>query len=304
MAEEGGAIHGHGLPHILFHDQVFGQGVDEVAAHERHLAAGQPGVQPPLHADGVARMAVLVLEGHAVGQVYLRPFQQGLDGVVFDAVAVAPGVFVALVRQGGGVVPAFNHGFAAPLGLLQDGDGVRRPAGVGKVQAAAMPAKVAQFQPHGQGAHPRYPHLVTAGKLVERGLVLVAVLVVMRAQVLAGMRRVGRVPAHGVEFVVAHQGHGGPGVAHGAHDLERFEDLRASVDVVAEEDGDTVGMFPHAALLQVAEAGKKGFELVRTAVDITYDVVTVQHGILPEGSGGRARASCRGTAVLQGLASP
>ena len=85
--------------------------------------------------------------------------------------------------------------------------------------------------------------------------------------------------------MVAHEAFGRSRLAHVAHNLQRFQNLRTPVDIVAEKDDHAVGVSPHAAAFFISQAGKQGLQLVCAAVYITYHVVTIQHTLLQMAAG-------------------
>ena len=74
--------------------------------------------------------------------------------------------------------------------------------------------------------------------------------------------------------MVAHDGGRGTGVDHRAHNLEGAHLLRSTVDEVADEEDLVPGLAIGALALEVAELQEQTLELVRTAVDVTDDVVS------------------------------
>ena len=90
----------------------------------------------------------------------------------------------------------------------------------------------------------------------------------------AGRRRGS--PAQRAELVVAHDAQRLPGLDHVAHDVQRFADVRATVDDVAKEQRHALRMSPHAVLQAIAEAFEQLLKGFGAAVDIADDVVAAR----------------------------
>ena len=148
------------------------------------------------------------------------------------------------------------------------------------VQAVAVPAEVAEFQPERERSHPAHPRLIAACKLFQCGGMLNRMLFVVAAEKFSGIVVFQCVPADGVEFMVAHETFGRACFTHVAYDGQRFQNLRTTVYVVAEEDGHAVGVSPRASAFFIAQTGKQGLQFVCTAVYIAYYIVTIQHSML------------------------
>jgi hypothetical protein len=102
---------------------------------------------------------------------------------------------------------------------------------------------------------------------------LVAVVLVVGPEVLAGPFAMGRMEGQGVEFVVAHDRESSARLDHRPDDLERLVDLGAAVDEVAEENGLAVGVPVNAVLPRVAERLQELLESVSVAVDVADQVM-------------------------------
>jgi hypothetical protein len=105
------------------------------------------------------------------------------------------------------------------------------------VPARVDDADVAHFQPERHGREPvQVCRTSLAGDLLEKGPMLVLVLLVARAKVLAGPVRMLDAVSDSVEFVIAHDDLGAAVVDHPLDQLQNLHLLRAAVDEVADED--------------------------------------------------------------------
>jgi hypothetical protein len=95
-------------------------------------------------------------------------------------------------------------------------------------------------------------------------------------ELLAAARWRRGAPAQRVEFVVAHDAQGLPGLDHVVDDVQRLANARATVDDVADEHGHARWMPPDPALLVITEAVKQVFEGQGASVHVTNQVITAR----------------------------
>ncbi len=168
-----------------------------------------------------------------------------------------------------------------------DGPG-RLPANHVSVPAGMDRPQAVQIEPQRQCPEP----VEVRGQFTARHLphgfgMLVGVLLVVRPEVFVRLLGIGGMESQRVEFVVAHDCKGCPGLDHRPNDLQRLTNLWPAVDEVAEEDGLAFGMLIHALLPRVAQSLQKLLQGVSVAVDVADEVVHV-------GSRGMAATSAEG----------
>lgn len=184
--------------------------------------------------------------------------QQGLDGIVVS-----------------GAWPAGSHEqCVGQLLILGERRFERRQLIL--VPAGMNDSKLGQVQIDGQAPEP-VQRLGVAGAVLlylgEEGGMLSVVLWRVRAQVGAGVFRVGRRPGQGVELVVAEHGERVALLDHGACDLQGFPLPRTTVDEVADKDHLPLRMAVDALAFDITHALEQAAQLPGLAMDIADDVV-------------------------------
>ncbi len=114
----------------------------------------------------------------------------------------------------------------------------------------------------------------------------------MRPEMAPGLVRIGSVKSECVKFVVAHDCKGGAGIDHGPDDLERFPDLGAAVNEVAEENSLALGVLVDALVLGIAQLPEEPLEGVSVAVYVADEVVTQELVPLSDFAGAVSVAKC------------
>lgn len=98
-------------------------------------------------------------------------------------------------------------------------------------------AKFTEVEKDGKTFHPIEPIgplIVESGEGLESGFMTFGVATTVGSQMTSAA--IGRVVKDRIEFMVAHDGECFSGIHHGADEVEHFANLRATVDVVAQED--------------------------------------------------------------------
>lgn len=183
------------------------------------------------------------------------------------------------------------------------------------VPAGMDHAHIAKVEEQGKGQEPCH-HLVGPGtpnrELVDEGLMLGDVLGHMRPHVVVGHVQpvlALAVEMQGIQFVIAHDGHGIAVLHHGAHQFDDLSVAGTGVDEVTEEGSQSaIGMLPTATGRVVAESVQRGFQPIDVGVDVWNDVVLrygqISFGICiysPRTSKSDARGICRTSGVSEYL---
>ncbi len=161
----------------------------------------------------------------------------------------------------------------------QSGVGVQpgfQRADMRRVPAGVYGPEFRQVQVQRQGAEPvqhLFVQVRVAADLLQEGLMLVAVLGGVRAQVFTGLQWVRRGPGDRVELMVAHDRQRFAGLNHGTHDAHYLQLLGPAVDVVAQKQSLAGRVPPDTVGFRVAQPVKQPLQGFGVAVDIANDVV-------------------------------
>ncbi len=215
--------------------------------------AGPFGEVPPAHPNGMALDAFFVVK-----QVSIRHLHFGAFEDVFDS---------SMLWSHGTATGAKEIGVPEAL-ANEAGDALDVPTGVNGTEGTEVEEHREEFHP----LQPVCPFVHAASKLIEGGSVGPNIAGAVLLEETALTIRFGE--EDGVVFVVAHNGEGIAAFDHGAHKVEDFPYLGATVDVVAqEEDFAALWVSETVALGLVAEMVEEGEKLGVLTVNVADQVV-------------------------------
>lgn len=244
-----------------FGEWAIGQGRG-IGNRQRSFPPRGPGITPPFEAHLCSPCSSLVVESIAFGQGRFRSLQGIHDSF---------GERRSLKRR---FLQVFLPQPAIWSALEDQCDVICIPAGMDH-------AHIAKVEEQGKGQKPRH-HFGGSGtpnrKFVDEGPMLVDVLGHMRSHVAVGHVQpvlALAVEMQGIQFVIAHDGHGIAVLHHGAHQFDDLSVAGTGVDEVTEEGRQpAIGMLPTATGRVVAESVQRGFQPIDVGVDVGNDVVS------------------------------